>query len=104
MDSALEPNSIIVSYDTKLEKFTLFNKSRQLIGEITAEGLIKHITQSLSTTFLENVVLTQVYSMYICKIAIIGNEIKITLLKHNESPFMGNLEMLIKIYKIIQKF
>ena len=104
MDNVLEPNSIIVSYDTKLEKFTLFNKSRQLIGEITAEGLIKHIAQSLSLTFLENVVLTQVYSIYICKIAIIGNEIKITLLNHNESPFMGNVEMLMKLYKIIHKF
>lgn len=47
---------------------------------------------------------SQFYAEHICKIIVSDDETKIVLLSYKESPFMGNVEMLMKLYKGICNF
>lgn len=99
--------SLLVKYDNATNKFTLFNKQNNLLGSITAVHIIKYITNHLSENFLQNYdtgISTSLINEYICEVSYENGKLKVNLKNHINSPFMGNIEMVMKLYTGIQKF
>lgn len=96
-----------ITFDNNEYKFTINEKN--VIHQFKCIELIKYITMSICDDFLNNVHCnSQVIEKYICKIEndSSGN-IKIILLTPNpniESCFMGNIDMIMKLFKGIHEF
>lgn len=85
-----EDGGMLVKYK---KEFTFFDKNKSQIGTFSVYNLIKYIVKDLeSKNFLpDDDKNFPAIEGYICRI----EKNKITLKNHNESPFMGDLEMLI---------
>lgn len=98
-------NSIIVDFNVQENKFKIFDKNKIPVGEISAIGIIKYVTSlvynNLFSQYQTND--SDLISVFICKMQITDTDIKIKLLNHDESILMGNVEILMKIYKIVHK-
>ena len=100
-------NSIIVDFDQSQCKFTIYDRNKTLLGNFSSAQLIKYITSKVSRLFLNRVDVGTSYGIietYICKVIEIDDCIKIELLNHMKSPFMGNIDMIMKLYNGIHKF
>lgn len=95
---------IIVDFNESSNKITIFDMRKTLLGEITSFGIIKYLSSSIYPTLFESYPSSSMtIEKYICDVQNVKSEIKINLLSHNQSPLMGNIEMLMKIYKIVHK-
>jgi len=101
--------SILISYNEKKSKFSFFNSKQQTLGSFTIKQLIKYIGNFVDSyeQFMRNVKLeTSVYviNTFLCMIEYNNNNINITLYDHIKSPYMGNIELLIKLNNGLRDF
>ncbi|AYV78732.1 MAG: hypothetical protein Edafosvirus28_5 [Edafosvirus sp.] len=101
--------SILISYSEKKNKFSFFNSKQQTLGSFSIKQLIKYIGNFVDSyeQFMRNVKLeTSVYviNTFMCTIDYSNNNINIILYDHIKSPFMGNIELLIKLNNGLRDF
>jgi hypothetical protein len=103
-------NSIMVNFDEKEYKFTLYDNEKNLLGFFTSTQLIKYVTSKISSImvpFLDHIEIGGSYNIietYICKVSELEGFVKIILYDHIKSPFMGNIEMMMKLFKGISEY
>lgn len=99
----MENKTLMIKYLQDDNKLIIYD-NETLIGSFTIQDIIKYITSNISKIFLKQVdyeSTKDVIKKYLCEI----NEMNvITLKNHLESPIMGNLEIIMKIYNDINKF
>jgi hypothetical protein len=98
-------NEVLVKYDTTDNKFIIYDKNRILLGSLSIIQFIKYITFNTSKNFLklyDHESAVNVIEKYFCKCSKMTN--KVTLLGHLESPIMGSLEMVLKLYSGVNTF
>jgi hypothetical protein len=96
-------NTTLVKFDSKENQFIFFNESKILLGSFTIHQLLKYVIGDISKKFLkttEYTSATDIIEKYICTVT----NTQIKLLNHLESPFMGNIDMLIKLQNALNSF
>ena len=97
---------ILVETNYKRKKFVFHDQNKNYIGEFGAMEFIKYITTSITSDFLPNVnceISRCIIEKYICTVKKECNgEITILFRDYIESPFMGNIETLIKFHNFLQ--
>jgi uncharacterized coiled-coil protein SlyX len=103
---APEKISIMVDFNEEECKFTIYDKDKNLLGNFNVIQLIKFVTEKINNKFIniETGTSKTVIRQFICKVIERDGAYKVQLLNHLESPFMGNIEMLMKLYKCIHKY
>jgi hypothetical protein len=102
----LKKISIIVEFNEDECKFIFYDKNKNLLGNFNVLQLIKYVTEKINNSFINIEIGTSktIIRQFICKIVEKNGFYKIELLNHLESPFMGNIEMLMKLYKCTHKY
>lgn len=103
----IDNKSLIVEYDYNQCKFTLYGQNKNLIGGFSCTQLIKYLSTTITPNFLSNIDIGTSFAIietYICKIVNNSGMLTINLKNHIESPFMGNIDMIIKLYRGLHKF
>jgi len=98
---------IMVSHDKKNKKFTFFDQSNSPIGYFTIDQLMKYIGKLQCTDFMPGIdtnVSADIIETFIVKGSTDDYGYDIQLISHMNSPFMGNIEMLIKLNNDIKDF
>lgn len=98
---------IMVYHDKKNKKFTFFDQSNSPIGYFTIDQLIKYIGKLQYPDFMSGVdinVSADIIETFIVKGATDDYGYDIQLVSHMSSPFMGNIEMLMKLNNDIKDF
>jgi len=102
-------DNIMVSYEKELHKFTFYNTNTSLLGAFTIAQLIKYLGNHWDKNFMSHIdtsISDEIIKTFICNIKI-DHDIGIpciNLHSHLKSPFMGNIEMLIKINTGLHEF
>jgi hypothetical protein len=94
-------NSILIEHNESEGKFIL-KSNGTIIGYFTVDQILKYLNQDIEG-YLLSVELSsaqRIIEEYLLKIDISGNYI---LVSHLSSPITGNIDILVKIYKDIQK-
>jgi hypothetical protein len=85
-----------------------FYKNNHLIGSFNIEQLLKYMINSNNTSnFLYNINMHNsipIIEQFICKNTIVSDSITIQLINSNISPFMGNVELLIKLNNLLNDY
>lgn len=100
-------NTLIVEFIEDNCEFKIYDNNRNFIGKFTNVQLIKYLTSKINSAFLNDISISScsnVIELYVCNIYEIDDNIKINLHDHIKSPFMGNIEMMMKLYKEISIF
>jgi hypothetical protein len=98
---------IIVDFNNDDYKFIIYDRNKSLIGSFSSLNLIKYATSKITPLFLsytDNTLCAPVIETYVCKVVEDDESIKINLLNQLQSPFMGSLDMIIKLYQGIHEF
>jgi hypothetical protein len=100
-----EPDSaanMVVVYDEMEKKFTIYNSNKSILGSFTFKQIVKYIGKQSCPDFLQN--FETGYSDELIKTLIgevtsdpVTKKLNITLKSHLDSPFMGNLDLLIRL-------
>lgn len=99
-------NSIIINFNDNDYSFKVYTVNKQLLGSFSSSHLVKFIASKIYTPFMENVNIESsvpLIQKYIGDIVQSETDYKIVLLNHLQSPFMGDIDMLIKLYQGILK-
>jgi len=93
-------DAIIVDHNIDQMKFTFYDADKNLLGTFTSLQLLKFINYKYSSFFqhVEMGVSYDIIKKYILDIIFNDDKLKIVLVSHFNSPFMGNVEMLVKLY------
>lgn len=98
---------IIVDFNNDDYKFIIYDRNKSLIGSFSSLNLIKYATSKITPLFLsytDNTICAPIIETYVCKVVEDDESIKINLLNQLQSPFMGSLDMVIKLYQGIHEF
>ena len=110
IQQTVDKDSIIVETNYSQKKFMFYDRNKNFLGGFSAHDFIRYITSHVSSNFLSGVdsdSAKPVIEKYICKVSVIEKPSKryvISMLNYFESPFMGNIETLIKFYTFIREF
>lgn len=97
---------IIVDFNNDDYKFIIYDRNKSLIGSFSSLNLIKYATSKITPLFLsytDNTICAPIIETYVCKVVEDDESIKINLLNQLQSPFMGSLDMVIKLYQGIHE-
>lgn len=84
--------------------FILCNENETEIGTFTDEDIIKYITLKIENNIQQNIYIN-IIEKYICTVSYENNKlIDIKFKSHKESPFMGDIEMLISLNDRLKKY
>lgn len=84
--------------------FILCNNNNTEIGTFTDEDIIKYITLKIENNIQQNIYIN-IIEKYICTVSYENNKlIDIKFKSHKESPFMGDIEMLISLNDRLKKY
>ena len=102
-------SKIIVETDFTNKTFTFYDSNKNLLGSFNIYEFIKFITSNASNNFLITVSSTTVKPLiekYICNLSYTDTSKKynINMLNWLDSPFMGNIDTLVKLYLLINTF
>jgi len=101
-------NSLLVSYDNLNKKFVFYNMSQTLLGYFTISQLMKYFGNCKDTSleFMPEIDLESydIIETFIGDVSTENSVTKIRLKSHVISPFMGNIELLIKLNLGVKKF
>ena len=98
-------NDILVKYNNQEQKFTIYDKNKNLLGSVSIVQFIKYLVFDISKTFLreyDHEAAVNLIEKYFARRDAGTN--KITLLSHLESPIMGNLGKVLELYSGIHTF
>lgn len=110
VQQTIDKESIIVETNYNQKKFLFYDRNKNFLGAFSIHEFIRFITSHVSINFLRGVdsdSVRPIIEKYICKISVIEKPSKryiINMLNYFESPFMGNIETLIKFYSFIHEF
>jgi hypothetical protein len=106
-----DTESIIVETNYTHKKFMFYDKNKNFLGGFSIYDFIKYITSNVSFNFLSSAdadTARPIIEKYILNIKLIenlgDNKYQINMLNYFESPFMGNIEILVKLYAFIYDF
>lgn len=105
-----DKDSLIVETNYQQKKFLFYDRNRNFMGGFSVTEFIRYVTSNVSSNFLTGVDCDStrpIIEKYICNIKYIERPSKryiINMLNYFESPFMGNIETLIKFYTFIHEF
>ena len=105
MMNKISDNTIILEYNHVSERFLFYDSNKSFLGSFTCNELIKYIVSKAVPHFMQSTnstSSTEIIEKFICIID--PNTSEINIIDHLTSPFTGNIEMLIKLYKHIEKF
>lgn len=105
-------DTIIIEHNKRGYKYVIYDNNKRGIGGFNILQLIKYINKRINN-FMEDVEIEKSYDIiekYICYIIKINERdndknkhVEIKLIPHIDSQFMGNIEMIIKLYNDIIK-
>jgi hypothetical protein len=94
--------NLILVYDENEHKFTFYNSNKSILGSFNFKQIVKYIGRQIEPSFYNFV--DSGYSEELIKSMLgevlidpITGKINIILKSHLESPFMGNLDLLIRL-------
>jgi hypothetical protein len=106
-----QPNNkdlILVSFEKQNHKFSFYGNNNTLLGYFTIQQLIKFLGNRWDENFMKHVdtsISDEIIKTFIGSADINEAQIvNIKLLSHLQSPFMGNIEMLMKVNNALQIF
>ena len=100
---------LLINFDENIFKFNFYDNRKNFFGSFRIIQFIKYLTYSICPEFLKDIEHTSsvnIIEKYICTKSIneLDNSVLINLKSNLESNFMGNIDMLIKLYKSINNF
>lgn len=101
---------IIVETDHQAKRFSFYTPQKSYLGSFSALEFIKYVTSRVSGNFLKRVdayAATVIIEKYVGTIQKVeAPTVRYIINMHNyvESPFMGNVETLIKFYTFVSEF
>ena len=107
----LNPNSsnLILVFDENESKFTFYNSNKSILGSFNFKQILKYIGKQIDSSFYSFVDLG--YSDELIKSMVgevlidpITGKNNIVLKSHIESPFMGNLDLLIRLNNLFYSY
>jgi hypothetical protein len=109
IDKLIDQNKLIVETQKEKQQFLFYDHNKNFIGGFTATEFIKYIISHISLNFLPETNCESskhIIEKYICKISknVLSKKTTIDMIDHIDSPFMGNIESLIKLYTYIHDF
>lgn len=108
ISQTVDKDSIIVETSQSQKKFMFYDRNKNFMGGFSIYEFIKYITSNASLVFLSGVdgdSVRPVIEKYVCSIKRNNSDnFSINMLSYMESPFMGNIETLIKFYTFIYEF
>lgn len=110
IQQTVDKDSIIVETNYNQKKFLFYDRNKNFLGGFSSHDFIRFITSHVSSNFLRGVdsdSVKPIIERYICKVTVVEKPSKryiINMLNYFESPFMGNIETLIKFYTFIHEF
>ena len=110
INQVIDKDSILVETNHTQKRFLFYDKNKNHLGSFSIYEFIKYITSHVSNNFLKGIDYEKVIPIvdkFICKVKIVDktdNIYDIAMLSYLESPFMGNVETLIKLYSFINEF
>jgi hypothetical protein len=99
-------DSIIVEHNKEELRFTFYNKDKHILGSFSVPQLVKYINSSY-TDFMKSIdisVSSEVIKKYVCETYDTVSGVEIRLVSHIDSPFMGNIEMILKMYNDLSRY
>jgi hypothetical protein len=99
-------DSIIVEHNKEELRFTFYNKDKHILGSFSVPQLIKYVNNSY-TDFMKSIdisVSSEVIKKYVCETYDTISGVEIKLVSHIDSPFMGNIEMILKLYNDLSRY
>lgn len=102
-------DTLIVETLHNQKKFMFYDRNKNFLGGFSVFEFVKYVTSHVSNNFLLGVEcdsIKPVIEKYICKITDSQDGKRVLINMHNyfESPFMGNIETLIKLYTFVHEF
>ncbi len=101
--------NLILVYDENDHKFTFYNSNKSILGSFNFKQIIKYIGKQIDPLFYSNI--ESGYSEELIKSMLseilidpITGKINIILKSHLESPFMGNLDLLIRLNNLFYTY
>ena len=110
VQQTIDKDSIIVETLHNQKRFMFYDRNKNFLGGFSIHEFIKYITSNVSCNFCLGVnydSVTPIIEKYVCNVKKIEKPSKryvIHMLTYLESPFMGNIETLIKFYTFIHEF
>ncbi len=111
IQQSIDKDAIVVGTNYQKKKFIFYDKNKNFLGAFTIYDFIKYVTSNVSSNFLvgtDHESVKPIIEKYICNIKSdekkINNKFVIHMLNYFESPFVGNIETLIKLYSFIHEF
>ena len=101
---------VIVETDHEAKRFSFYTPQKNFIGSFSVYEFIKYVTSNVSDSFLPTVdsySATTIIEKYIGSVRRTDSpttRFEIRMLNYVESPFMGNVETLVKFYTFITEF
>ena len=101
---------VIVETDHEAKRFSFYTPQKNFIGSFSVYEFIKYVTSNVSDSFLPTVdsySATTIIEKYIGSVRRSDSptaRFEIRMLNYVESPFMGNVETLVKFYTFITEF
>lgn len=99
----INSTKILIKYSSKDHRFAIYNNDI-ILGSFIISQIIKYITNKISKEFLRNMEYessVDLIEKYICKYDINDH---IILISYLDSPLMGNIEIIMKIYSELNHF
>ena len=94
---------LMVSYDAKNKNFNIYNSRKIEIGLFGIDHIIKYISEPIDNDFLKYVADYDSAKELIQKF-IIKDSKTMTLYTHDESPFMGDIELLMRLNIMLAEY
>jgi hypothetical protein len=109
LESLKDSSNLIAVYDDAENRFTFYNSNKSILGSFNFRQIIKYIGKQIEPTFynfVESGYSEELIKSMIGEVLIdpITGKINIILKSHLESPFMGNLDLLIKLNNSFFKY
>ena len=99
---------LMIDYDEKEYKFKFYYTNKNYIGSFNVYQLIKYLTNIICPEFLSGIEIgtsSDIIEKFVCVRNINDDgSINIVLRSHLESNFIGNIDILLKLYKCINYF
>ncbi|VBB18372.1 hypothetical protein YASMINEVIRUS_835 [Yasminevirus sp. GU-2018] len=110
IQQTVDRESIIVETLHAQKKFVFYDRNKNFLGGFSVYDFVKYVTSNVSVNFLAGVdgdSVKPIIEKYICNVKKVETPSKryiINMLSYLESPFMGNIETLIKFYTFVHEF
>ena len=105
----INSNNLILVYNDTECKFTFYNANKSILGSFNFKQLVKYIGRQIDSTFYSNIesgYSEEIIKSFLGEILVdpITGKIHFNLKTHIDSPFMGNIDLLIKLNNLFYSY